>query len=139
MQLFGYDLANIAANAGYILTISALVSLLVKNFIVKPFEKKREKEQKELEKRQNEFQVKIFEKFAEELKPFQDTVDTLNDVLTNFRQESSSDRDNLNKVASKHDEDIKCLDDRVDKHEVRISVLEGKKMVYKEVYKGEEK
>ena len=138
MQLFGYDLANIAANAGYILTISALVSLIVKNFIVKPFEKKREKEQKELEKRQNEFQVKIFEKFAEELKPFQDTVDMLNAVLTDFQQESSSDRDNLNNIADKHVEDIKCLDDRVDNHEVRISVLEGKKMVYKEVYKGEE-
>lgn len=138
MQLFGYDLANIAANAGYILTISALISLIVKNFIVKPFEKKREKEQKELEKRQNEFQVKIFEKFAEELKPFQDTVDMLNDVLTDFQQESSRDRDNLNNIADKHVEDIKCLDDRVDKHEVRISVLEGNKMVYKEVYKGEE-
>lgn len=138
MQLFGYDLSTIAANAGYILTISALISLIVKNFLVKPFEKKREKEQKELEKRQNEFQVKIFEKFAEELKPFQDTVDMLNSVLTDFQQESSSDRDNLNKIADKHVEDIKCLDDRLDRHEVRISVLEGNKVVYKEVYKGEE-
>lgn len=135
MQLFGYDLANIAANAGYILTIATLISLIVKNFIVKPFEKKRQKEQREQEKRQKDLQIKIFEEFAERMKPITEAME----ALTNFREHSDRDRQNLNKIADVNTQDIGKLDDRVDNHEVRISVLEGNKMVYKEVYNGEDK
>lgn len=137
MQLFGYDLADIAANAGYILTISALISLIVKNFIIKPFEKKREKEQREQEKRQNEFQVRILNEFSEKMKPVQESVDSLNILLS----ESQRDRNNLNKVADINTQAIGKLDSRTDNHEIRITVLEDragvKKMNYKEVYKEE--
>ena len=142
MQLFGQDLSEIAANAGYILTISALVSLFIRNLFVKPYEKRRKKEQEALEKRQNEFQVKIFETFAEELKPFQDSVDALNEVLTNFQRESKSDRDNLNKIAEVNTRAIGKLDGKVDQHNERLIVLEVKtgikKLGYRETYGEEE-
>ena len=139
MQLFGYDLANIAANAGYILTISALISLIVKNFIVKPFEKKREKEQREQEKRQKNLQVKIFEEFAERMEPITEAME----ALTDFTEHSDRDRQNLNRIADVNTTAIGKLDSRMDDHEVRITVLEDrtgiKKVAYKEVYKGEDK
>ena len=138
MQLFGYDLANIAANAGYILTISALISLIVKNFIVKPFEKKREKEQREQEKRQKALQIKIFEEFAERMEPFTEAME----VLKDFTEHSDRDRQNLNRIADVNTTAIDTLDSRTDDHEVRITVLEDrtgvKKVAYKEVYKGDE-
>ena len=134
MQIFGYGLADLAANAGYILTISALISLIVKNFFIKPFEKERKKEQREHEIRQEALQVKIFEEFAERMEPITQVMK----ALTEFTELSDRDRQNLNKIADVNTRVIGELDDRVDNHEVRISVLEGNKMVYKEVYKGEE-
>lgn len=138
MQLFGYDLANIAANAGYILTISALISLIVKNFIIKPFEKKREKEQREQEKRQEALQIKIFEEFAERMEPITEAME----ALTDFTEQSGRDRQNLNRIADVNTQAIGKLDSRMDDHEVRITVLEDrtgiKKVAYKEVYKREE-
>ena len=138
MQIFGYDLANIAANAGYILTISAFISLIVKNFIVKPFEKKREKEQREQEKRQKDLQIKIFEEFAERMEPITQAME----ALTDFTEHSDMDRQNLNRIADVNTHDIGKLDSRTDDHEVRITVLEDrtgvKKVAYKEVYKGED-
>ena len=138
MQIFGQDLANIAANAGYILTISALISLIVKNFFIKPFEKKRKKEQREHEIRQEALQVKIFEEFAERMEPITQAMK----ALTEFTERSDRDRQNLNRIADVNTQAIGELDSRMDNHEVRITVLEDrtgvKKVAYKEVYKGED-
>lgn len=133
MTVFGYDLAELAANAGYVLTIGSLLSIIIKNLIIKPFEQKRLKEQKESEQRQNEFQRQIFDKVSENLKPIQEAIDQLNYMLA----DSQRDQSELHDIIDERKQLWKDHDDKLDDHEKRIFVLErnGHKINYREEHR----
>lgn len=130
MTIFGHSLADIAANAGYILTISTLVGLIFKQLILKPFEKKRLREQE----RQNEFTKEIFLQLESVLEPITANVDSLNALLS----ESQKDRDTLHEKTDMNTNRIGEMNKVLDNHEIRISVIEShtgiRKMNYKELY-----
>ena len=118
---------SLASFIGSLTVVGGALMWIYNKFISAPREKKR---QRESDKRQRD----MIELITEKNKPLNESIQGLNELLA----ESQADREQLNQIANVNTEMIENHEERLDDHNVRLTVLETengiKKVIYKEGY-----
>lgn len=140
-----FDITSVADYLGVwggmissIIVIGSALGWVAKKFYLDPKDKRKEEQERN-------YQAKMISVAQEQNAPFRHSIEKLNhavDSLNKLLEESQRDRVALHKISDANTLQLGKLDDEVENHEVRISILEDragiKKVEYKEVY-GKEK
>ena len=122
---------SLASFIGSLTVVGGALMWMYNKFISAPREKRR---QREADKRQRD----MIELITEKNKPLNESIQGLNELLA----ESQSDRKKLNQIANVNTEMLKDHEERIDDHNVRLTVLETtngvKRVVYREGYEKED-
>ena len=122
---------SLASFIGSLTVVGGALMWMYNKFISAPREKRRKRES---DKRQRD----MIELITEKNEPLNDSIQGLNELLA----ESQSDRKKLNQIANVNTEMLKDHEERIDDHNVRLTVLETengvKRVVYREGYEKED-
>lgn len=127
----------LAVVAGAITSTTIIGAFLVKvvdKIIIKPMDKRKTEQAKEVEIDRQLFEGKLLERVEANQKPLSESIDRLNELL----EESQRDRLSLRKIAKVNVEAIGEHEDRLNSHNDRLIVLEVKNGVRTFAYKEEE-
>ena len=126
----------LAVVAGAITSITIIGAFLVKvvdKIIIKPMDKRKADQAKEVEVDRQLFEKKLLERVEANQRPLSESIDRLNELL----EESQRDRLSLRKIAKVNVEAIGEHEDRLNSHNDRLIVLEVKNGVRTFAYKEE--
>ena len=115
---------SLASFIGSLTVVGGALMWMYNKFISAPREKKR---QRESDKRQRD----MIELITEKNKPLNESIQGLNELLA----ESQSDRQQLNQIAKVNTEMIENHEERIDDHNVRLTVLETENGIKKVIYR----
>ena len=115
---------SLASFIGSLTVVGGALMWIYNKFISAPREKRR---QMESDKRQRD----MIELITEKNKPLNDSIQGLNELLA----ESQSDRQQLNQIAKVNTEMIENHEERIDDHNVRLTVLETENGIKKVIYR----
>lgn len=127
----------LAVVAGAITSITIIGAFLVKvvdKIIIKPMDKRKAEQAKEVEVDRQMFEKKLLERVEANQRPLSESIDRLNGLL----EEAQRDRLSLRKIAKVNVEAIGEHEDRLNSHNDRLIVLEVKNGVRTFAYKEEE-
>lgn len=128
----------LAVVAGAITSITVIGAFLVKvvdGIIIKPMDKRKADRARAVELDRQEFEEKLLERVETNQQPLAESIDRLNKLL----DESQRDRMALHKIADVNVKAIGEHEDRLDKHNDRLIILEVINGVKTVSYKEEEK
>lgn len=126
----------LAVVAGAITSITIIGTFLVKvvdKIIIKPMDKRKTEQAKEVEIDRQKFEKKLLERVEANQRPLSESIGRLNELL----EESQRDRLSLHKIAKVNVEAISEHEDRLNSHHDRLIVLEVKNGVRTLAYKEE--
>ena len=126
-------LAIIAGTITSITIIGAFLVKVVDKIIIKPMDKRKAEQAKEVEIDRQMFEKKLLERAEANQRPLSESIDRLNELL----EESQRDRLSLHKIAKVNVEAIGEHEDRLNSHNDRLIVLEVKNGVRTFAYKEE--
>lgn len=115
---------SLASFIGSLTVVGGALMWMYNKFISAPREKRR---QREADKRQRD----MIELITEKNKPLNDSIQGLNELLA----ESQADREKLNQIANVNTEMIENHEERIDDHNVRLTVLETENGIKKVIYR----
>ena len=115
---------SLASFIGSLTVVGGALMWMYNKFISAPREKRR---QREADKRQRD----MIELITEKNKPLNESIQGLNELLA----ESQSDRQQLNQIAKVNTEMIENHEERIDDHNVRLTVLETENGIKKVIYR----
>ena len=115
---------SLASFIGSLTVVGGALMWVYNKFISAPREKRR---QGEADKRQRD----MIELITEKNKPLNESIQGLNELLA----ESQADREKLNQIANVNTEMIENHEERLDDHNVRLTVLETKNGIQKVAYR----
>ena len=115
---------SLASFIGSLTVVGGALMWMYNKFISAPREKRR---QEEAEKRQRD----MIELITEKNKPLNESIQGLNELLA----ESQADREKLNQIANVNTEMIENHEERLDDHNVRLTVLETENGIKKVIYR----
>ena len=115
---------SLASFIGSLTVVGGALMWIYNKFISTPREKRR---QMESDKRQRD----MIELITEKNKPLNESIQGLNELLA----ESQSDRQQLNQIAKVNTEMIENHEERIDDHNVRLTVLETENGIKKVIYR----
>ena len=115
---------SLASFIGSLTVVGGALMWMYNKFISAPREKRR---QGEADKRQRD----MIELITEKNKPLNESIQGLNELLA----ESQSDRQQLNQIAKVNTEMIENHEERIDDHNVRLTVLETENGIKKVIYR----
>ena len=115
---------SLASFIGSLTVVGGALMWVYNKFISAPREKRR---QRESDKRQRD----MIELITEKNKPLNDSIQGLNELLA----ESQSDRQQLNQIAKVNTVMIENHEERIDDHNVRLTVLETENGIKKVIYR----
>ena len=124
MSVIIEHVGSLASFIGSLTVVGGALMWIYNKFISAPREKRR---QMESDKRQRD----MIELITEKNKPLNESIQGLNELLA----ESQLDRKKLNHIAEENTEIIKDHEERLDDHNVRLTVLETENGIKKVIYR----